>query len=57
MKNEHVDMAGSTSETTHLLVVVVDISEAFNKSSEVENPSQRVRVKCLHVCVIKYDLL
>lgn len=45
---------GSSGEAIDLLVVIVDISEAFQKSSAAENPSQRVRNPVQHdlgVCV------
>lgn len=39
--------AGSSEEAQHLLVVLVDISDAFNRSAELEDVSQRVR--CLAI--------
>ena len=39
---------GSSGEAIDLLVVVVDISDAFQKSSSAENPSQRVRNPSKH---------
>ena len=40
-------VGGKSEETDHLLVVVVDISEAFSMSLAAENPSQRV--SCLMI--------
>lgn len=45
---------GSSGEAIDLLVVIVDISDAFQKSSTAENPSQRVRNRAKYgwcVCV------
>lgn len=42
----HVGMEGEKEGSLHHLVVVVDISEAFSRSSAAENPTQRV--SCVH---------